>query len=182
MRRLLTRLAVIVLLTALLPMGAGADDAAVKREIRAQYALLAKRYKQKDFMAFVSCTTPDVRLYQILGGRISRAELGLRMQRLKTEVKSVESATLTVTKLTVKEREKEAVAEVTLKATFTRQDPDGDFGKKGKIHHISNTIVSRDAWIKNGAEWKMKASEQLSHKRQVDGKPLDPTPTPPQQD
>ena len=165
------------LMASLIFSGARADDASIKKEVEAQYTSLARHYQQKDFMAFVTCTTEDARLYQILGGRITRAELASRMRHLKNEVKSVESARFTVTKWTLKG--KEAVVEVTFKGAFTREDPAGDFGKKGQTHHISNTILSRDTWIKNGADWKMRASEQLSHKRQVDGKSQDPMPPAP---
>jgi hypothetical protein len=149
-----------------------------EKQISAEYASLTKHYKQMDFMAFVTCTTSDVRLYQIIGGRLTRDALADRMHRLETEVKSVESVRFTITKMTYREKEKDAIVNVTQTSSFTRRDPNADFGPPGQVHTISNTIVSRDVWVKHGSNWKMKLSEQISHKRSIDGTPHNPVPAP----
>lgn len=66
------------------------------------------------------------------------------------------------------------IVHVTVRGEYEGRDAQGRFGPKDAAHVFEQTAVYRETWIRNGTDWKVRASEQLGRKMLMDGKPFPP--------
>ena len=145
------------------------DDAAVQKELEAQYQRLAEAHNKKDLKAIAALKTADFHTISP-DGRV-------------TDVKQMEQYTKqfiesnnppfnirnTIQKLTVSENKLIAVAEVFQEISRTRE-------LEGKVRKVDTSVKQRETWVKTSEGWKLKSVDNVrDQKRFVDGKRVDPT-------
>jgi hypothetical protein len=145
------------------------DDAAVKKEIEAQYQKLAEAHDKKDLKAIAALKTsefhavfPDGRV-----GDVKQMEQYTRQfiesNRPPFNIRN------TIQKLTVSENKLIAVAEVFQEISRTRE-------LAGKVRKVDTSVKQRETWVKTPEGWKLKSVDSVrDQKRFVDGKRVDPT-------
>lgn len=145
------------------------DDAAVKKELEAQYKKLTEAHDRKDLKAIVALKTSDFHTF-FPDGRIGDSKLMEEYSRNFLERNQPPfNQRITIQKLTVSSNKLIAVAEV-LQELARYQD------LEGKRRKVETSVVQREIWAKTPEGWKLKSVDNTrEHKTFVDGKRIDPT-------
>jgi hypothetical protein len=166
-----------VLAVCLLSNAAAANDAAVRKELQAEYARydtvvlkgmgsLAKWCEEKLASEFVMVTPGDkpmkrgpfIASIKQLAKKPDPSWKGIKEQ--KTTIDKLESAGTGY------------AASITVRGSFDTTDTTGEFGEKGKDHRLTLVRKYRETWSKCGAAWKIAKSEMTGGSMLVDGKPM----------
>lgn len=144
------------------------DDAAVRKEIEAQYLKLAEAHDRKDLKAIVGLKTADFHAI-FPDGRVGDSKTMEQYSRQFLESnRPPYDIRVTIRKLTVSENGLIAVAEVLQEATRYRE-------LEGKRRRVDTSVVQRETWAKTPDGWKLKLVDDVhDQKRFVDGKRVDP--------
>jgi len=145
------------------------DDAAVRKELEAQYLRLAEAHDKRDLKAIVGLKTADFHAI-FPDGRVGDSKLMEQYSRQFLEGNQPPyNIRFTIQKLTVSENKLIAVAEVLQEATRYRE-------LAGKRRRVDTSVVQRETWAKTADGWKLKSVDDVrDQKRFVDGKRVDPT-------
>jgi hypothetical protein len=153
---------------------ARADDAAVKKELTALFARFAAAFKKKDAKTALSFFAPEYTAKE--GNRtVNRAQVETQTTEAMQRLKSIDTLTWDIQRLTVKGNQATTEALETLVATVV--DVAGNMGPKGRIHKLKDVERTRDVFVKTPSGWLLKHSETLSARITVDGRSLNPPPT-----
>jgi hypothetical protein len=158
----------------LLPVYSRADDAAVRKELTALFSRFAAAFKKKDVKTALSFFAPEYSAKE-MGRTVTRADVEKQMNQAMANLKSIESLSWDIQKLTVKGNTATVEARETMNATVV--DNLGNLGPKGQTHKIGDVERTRDVFVKTPQGWLLKQSETLSAQVTIDGKKLS---TPPQ--
>ena len=145
------------------------DDAAVQKELDAQYLKLAEAHDRRDLKAIVGLKTPDFHAI-FPDGRVgdSKSMEQYSRQFLEGNLPPY-NIRVTIQKLTVSDNKLVAVAEVFQEATRYRE-------LAGKRRRVDTSVLQRETWVKTTDGWKLKSVDNVrDQKRFVDGKRVDPT-------
>lgn len=145
------------------------DDAAVRKELEAQYQKLAEAHDKRDLKAIVALKTADFHAI-FPDGRVGDSKMmeQYSKQFLESNLPPY-NIRVTIQKLMVSENKFIAVAEVFQEATRYRE-------LAGKRRRVDTSVVQRETWAKTTDGWKLKSVDNVrDQKRFVDGKRVDPT-------
>ncbi len=149
-----------------------ADDAAVRKELAAQYTKFGRAMKKKDVQTIFGLATPDFKIRtkngQTLNAQQARAMLSMQLQAAKV-LSTVQS---NIQKLTV--NGSTATAVVVTKVVGQIQEKPG-----GKLHTMTDVGTTHDTWVKTPQGWRIKREEEVADKATLDGKPFNPGVPPP---
>jgi ketosteroid isomerase-like protein len=146
---------------------ARADDAAVRKQLEAQYAKLATAFKKKNVNGVMAIGTSDFSMKEP-NGTVSDAKASAEgIKQMFAGVKSFNKVEMKIQKLTVKGNQ--AVATSTY--LYDSQTP---APPKGKSHRMVQKGLSKDTWVKAGNTWKVRVVEMLNGEMSMDGKPFNP--------
>lgn len=145
------------------------DDAAVQKELEAQYKKLAEAHDRRDLKAIVGLRRAD---FHTIGpdGRVndSKSMEEYSKQFLETN-RPPYDIRITIQKLTVSENKLIAVAEVFQEATRYRE-------LDGRRRRVDTSVMQRETWARTTDGWRLKSVDNVhDQKRFVDGKRVDPT-------
>ena len=145
------------------------DDAAVRKELEAQYLKLAEAHDKRDLKAIVSLKTADFHAI-FPDGRVGDSKLMEQYSKQFLESNQPPyNIRVTIQKLMVSENKLIAVAEVLQEATRYRE-------LAGKRRRVDTSVVQRETWAKTTDGWKLKSVDNVrDQKRFVDRKRVDPT-------
>jgi len=145
------------------------DNAAVQKELEAQYQKLADAHERQDLKAIVGLKTADFHAI-FPDGRVGDSKLMEQYsKRFLESNKTPYTQRFTIQKLSVSENELIAVAEVLQELSRYREEA-------GKRHKVDTSVVQRETWSKTSDGWKLKSVDNVrDQKRFVDGKRVDPT-------
>jgi hypothetical protein len=150
-------------------MATAQDDAAVQKEIEAQYQKLADAHDKRDLKAIAELKTADFHAI-FPDGKVG--DVTQMQQYTKQFIESNQppfNIRNTIQKLTVSENKLVAVVEVFQEISRTRE-------LAGKIRKVDTNVKQRETWVKTLAGWKLKSVDNVhDQKRFVDGKRVDPT-------
>lgn len=145
------------------------EDAAVQKELEAQYQRLAEAHDKKDLKAIAALKTADFHAISP-DGRVS--DVKQMEQYTKQFIESNNppfNIRQTIQKLTVSENKLIAVAEVFQEVSRTRE-------YDGKVRKVDTSVKQRETWVKTPEGWKLKLVDNVrDQKRFIDGKRVDPT-------
>lgn len=148
---------------------AAQDDAAVQRELDAQYQKLAEAHNKKDLKAIAALKTADFHAI-FPDGRVG--DVKQMEQYTKQFIESNQPPfhiRNTIQKLTLSENKLIAVAEVFQEVSRARE-------LEGKVRKVDTSVKQRETWVKTLEGWKLKLVDNVrDQKRFVDGKRVDPT-------
>lgn len=144
------------------------DDAAVQKELEAQYQRLAEAHERKDLKAIVALKTLDFHVF-FTDGRVGDSKLMEQYSRDFLERNQPPfNIRVTIRKLTVSYNKLIAVAEVFQEAA-RYQD------LAGKRQKVETSVIQREIWAKTSEGWKLKSVDNVrDQKKFVDGKRVDP--------
>jgi hypothetical protein len=145
------------------------DDAAVQKELEAQYRKLAEAHDKKDLAAILALKTADFHAI-FPDGRVgdSKTMEDYSRQFLESN-KPPYNIRNTIQKLTVSENKLIAIAEVLQEASRYRE-------LAGQRRKVDTSVVQRETWSKTAKGWKLKCVDNVrDQKRLVDGKRVDPS-------
>ena len=145
------------------------DDAAVQKELEAQYLKLAEAHDKRDLKAILALKTADFHAI-FPDGRVG--DWKVMEQYSKQFLESNQppyNIRMTIQKLSVSENQLIAVAEIFQEATRSRE-------LAGKLRKVDTSVLQRETWAKTTDGWKLKLVDNVrDQKRFVDGKRVDPT-------
>jgi len=170
MKRQLT-ITLLTLVVLLLNLGTASaqDDAALRKELEAQYVKLAEAHDKKDLKAIVGLKTADFHAI-FPDGRVGDSKLMEQYSRQFLESNQPPyNIRVTIQKLSVSENKLIAVAEVLQEISRQRD-------LAGKRRKVDTSVVQRETWARTTGGWKLKLVDNVrDQKRFVDGKRVDPT-------
>ena len=155
-----------------LSIAAMADDAAVKKQIQADFnkAMAAlQKHDMKGFMAFVAndyqFSSPEM--------KVGKTYIEQTMKYYANGTNKIHSFSYDIADL------KSSGNTATGKATFTLdstvRDDQGVMGKLGKTHRMHYAQLFAATWVKSGGRWQRSREAMIGKpKMTVDGKPYDP--------
>src|SRR5258708_2830643 len=156
---------------------ATADDAAVKKELMANFNKATKQFKAKDIKGFMSMYTDDFKGKGPTGAAQTKASIEKEMKEAMDTTKSLDKSELKISKCTVKGDTAQVESSMTLGMKVV--DAKGEMGTKGKTHDLLMVENAKETWVKTKSGWKVKSGEVLpSGKMLVDGKPMSAPPAP----
>jgi hypothetical protein len=145
------------------------DDAAIQKELEAQYQKLAEAHNRRDLAAIVGLKTAD--FHSIFpDGRVgdNKQMEQYSKQFLETNEPPYDIR-VTIQKLTVSENKLVAVAEVFQEARRYRE-------LAGLRRKVDTSVKQRETWVKTADGWKLKSVDNVRDQmRFVDGKRVDPS-------
>jgi ketosteroid isomerase-like protein len=146
----------------------GQDDAAVRRELEAQYKKLAEAHDRKDLKAIVALKTADFHAV-VPDGRIGDSKLMEQYSREFLERNQPPfNLRFTIHKLTVSYNKLIAVAEIFQEASRYQE-------LAGKRRKVETSVMQREIWAKTTDGWKLKSVDNVrDQKKFVDGRRVDP--------
>ena len=145
------------------------DDAAIRRELEAQYTKLSEAHDRKDLKAIAGLKTQDFHAI-FPDGKVGDVRTMEQYTKQFTEMNQPPfNVRNTIQKMTVSENRLIAVCEVFQEASRTRE-------LAGKVRRVDTSVVQRETWSKTADGWKLKSVDNVrDQKRFVDGKRVDPT-------
>ena len=145
------------------------DDAAVRKELEAQYLKLAEAHDRRDLKAIVGLKTADFHAI-FPDGRVGDSKMMEEYSRQFLESNQPPyNIRVSIQKLTVSENKMIAIAEVLQEVTRYRE-------LAGKRRRVDTSVLQRETWAKTTDGWKLKSVDNVrDQKRFVDGKRVDPT-------
>lgn len=148
----------IILIGLLFAPVARADDAAVQKELEAQYASLAQSADKVDTGAFAKVMTPDFKHVDLLG---KEAVGGQWLEELKGSLSGVQGlkTTTTISEVTVMGETAKPVVSIKMTGTVMQD---------GKAVPLENSLVYRDTWTKAADGWKWKQARLVLQNTRID--------------
>lgn len=145
------------------------DDAAVRKELEAQYLKLAEAHDKRDLKTIVGLKTADFHAI-FPDGRVGDSKVMEQYSKQFLESNQPPyNIRVTIQKLTVSENKLIAVAEVLQEVTRYRELAD-------KRRKVDTSVMQRETWAKTPDGWRLKSVDNVrDQKRFVDGKRVDPT-------
>lgn len=145
------------------------DDAAVRKELEAQYQKLAEAHDRGDIKTIVGLKTADFHAI-FPDGRVGDSKLMEQYSKQFLESNQPPyNIRVTIQKLMVSENKLIAVAEVFQEISRQRD-------LAGKRRRVDTSVVQRETWAKTSDGWKLKSVDNVrDQKRFVDAKRVDPT-------
>jgi hypothetical protein len=145
------------------------DTAAVRAELDARYAELARAHDRKDLAAIVAMKTSDFHAV-FPDGRVGDARVMEEYSRqFLAANKPPFNIQVKILRLSVSPNQLIAVAEVLQEVTRFRE-------LAGKSRKVQTSVLQRETWSRIGNAWKLKSVDNVrDQKRFVDGKRVDPT-------
>jgi ketosteroid isomerase-like protein len=158
-----------ILAVTVLPLAARADKATMRKELTESLQRVSDLYSKKDIDALSQMMAPDVKLKLLKGKAMTRDQWE---EQTKKELEHMDKLQMRfqMQRLTPK-GDKEAVMLV----RWTMQGTSTD--EKGKPHQMRATGTERDTVVKTPDGWVLKASQELSNRMMMDGKPYHPKAT-----
>lgn len=166
---------VATVVTGLAPVAARADNAAVKRELTALFVKFSIAFKKKDVKTALSFFSSDY-IATESGKKITRAQVESQMTLALANLKSVDTLTWDIEKISVKGGQATTEALETLSATVV--DTVGTLGKKGETHRLKDVERTRDVFVKTPKGWLLKRSDTLFANISIDGRKFVPPASP----
>jgi ketosteroid isomerase-like protein len=162
-----------------LPVAAFADSAAsVENQVEASFQKSIAAFKKHDIKGFVAICADDYEGVGMDGKKINKAQMAAQMKEHMKSTKKVNSATYDVTDVKVKGNTATGKAKFNLDVIL--DDAEGMMGPKGKTHRMKMEEHYNMTWKKVGGKWLVsKEIPNGTAKMSVDGKPFDPTASPP---
>src|SRR5258706_2273112 len=117
-----------------LALPAAADDAAVKKEMLANFDKAVKQFKAKDIKGFMSMYTDDFTGKGMGGMPQTKASIEKEMKEAMDTTKSLDKSELKISKLSVKGSTAQVESSMTLGMKVV--DAKGEMGPKGKTHNL----------------------------------------------
>lgn len=158
-----------LILMVLLTTATAQDDAAVRKELDAQYQKLAEAHDKRDLKAIAGLKTADFHAI-FPDGRVG--DVKQMEQYTKQFIESNQppfNIRNTIQTLTVSENKLIAVVEVFQEVSRNRE-------LAGKVRKVDTSVIQRETWVKTPEGWKLKLVDNVrDQKRLVDGKRVDPT-------
>jgi ketosteroid isomerase-like protein len=144
------------------------DDAAIKKEIQAQYEKLGAAHEREDLAAILALKTPDFHAI-FPDGRVGDAKVMEEYSRqFLASNEPPYNTRFTIEKLTVSEHRLIAVADVLQEVTRYRD-------LEGKRRLVATGVRQRETWSKTPQGWKLKSVDGVhDQKTFVDGKRIEP--------
>ena len=175
------RFVVPIALALILPMVAGADDAAsVKKKAEANYAKMKSAFTKKDLKGYMSAYADNFAGVGMMGQKAGKAQAEVEMKQHIADTQKINSAGFKVSDVKVKGDK--ATGKVDFHLDCVTLDSMGMMGAKGKSHRLVMDDQQNVTWTKAGGKWLIvkEAPTGISH-MSVDGKPFNPgaPPTPP---
>lgn len=170
MRRQSSILLATLLLALVFP--AHADDAAVRKELEADYAKCIAGMKKKDIKPFLNLATSDFTMTQN-GQTMNRQNAEAALQKQFAMTTSVDKMTIKIQSLKVSGNT--AVVNTQSDVAFTMN------GQDKKPHKFTDSEADKDTWVKTPKGWRLKSEETLNAKITLDGKPFNPATDAPKQ-
>lgn len=175
--RNLAALATGVALVAASLVSARADEASVRKEMKADFDKAVKAFRAKDIKGFMAMIADDFHGKGMDGKPMTKASMEAEMKQHMAETKTLDTADLTIDK--IKTDGKTATTDSTLVLKMHVVDSKGEMGPKGKEHVMDMVEKSHETWVKGKGGWLEKTSEPLpGGKMMMDGKPFMPGPPP----
>ena len=145
------------------------DDAAVRKELEAQYLRLAEAHDKGDIKAIVGLKTADFHAI-FPDGRVGDSKVMEQYSRQFLESnRPPYNIKVSIQKLAVSENKLIAVAEVLQEISRERE-------LAGKRRRVDTSVLQRETWAKTTDGWKLKSVDSVrDQKRFVDGKRVDPS-------
>ena len=154
-----------------------ADNASVKRELIAGFNKRVAQYRAKDIRGFMTMYASDFKGMNPGGRPTSKKQIERDMGQAMKDTKSLDSASISIDKLTTKGLK--ANVESTMTLNIHVVDSVGELGVRGKIHTLTIVERARELWVKTKAGWQVKTSTPLpGDKMIVDGKSFPSAPPP----
>src|ERR1051326_753713 len=145
------------------------DEAAVRKELDAQYKKLAEAHEREDLKAILALRTAD--FHSIFpDGRVSDRRLMEEYTRRFLEMNQPPyNQKFTIQKLTISPNTLIAVAEVMQEVSRYQV-------LAGERRKVDTSVVQREIWANTSDGWKLKSVDNVRDQRKfVDGKRVDPT-------
>jgi ketosteroid isomerase-like protein len=166
MRRLIVMLLALLCLNAVVQ---AQDEAAVRKELEAQYRKLAEAHDRKDIAAILALKTADFHAI-FPDGRIGDSRVMEQYSRdFLARNQPPFNLRFTIRKLAVSPNQLIAVAVVFQEASRFQD-------LAGKRRKVETSVVQRETWAKTSDGWKLKSVDDVhDQQKSVDGKRVDPT-------
>jgi hypothetical protein len=169
---MVTRMLVLLLATALVPLApveaTGADDSEVRRELELQYQRLAEAHDRQDLKSIASLKTQDFHAIHPDGRIGDVREMEEYTKRFLETNKPPYNVRNTIRELAVSKNRLIAVVEIFQEASRMRE-------LAGKLRKVDTNVMQRETWSKTADGWKLKSVDNVrNQKRYVDGKRVDP--------
>ncbi len=146
---------------------ARANNAAVRKQIDANYAALVRAYQAKNPKAIMATITHDYSETLSGGKTLNRQQFETSMKKLFAAVQSIR-VTISLRDLRVNGKNAVVISAQTGWATFT--------DKRRNTHRFIESDLWKNLWTKTGEGWKIKQSSLMKSSATVDGRPLRPGP------
>lgn len=137
---------------------AHADDAAVRKELEAQYRKLAAAEMDSSIRDIQKLLTPDFTWKRLKGAPLNRDQTG---SYLRTALASAHVIKMDVAFKSLAVKGSDAVANVTATTVSLGVDPTGKIVKKGLRVRTTSIAPSKDTWTKTAQGWQLKSAEDL---------------------
>ena len=143
---------------------AGADTAAIRKELEAWYEQNSSAYQRWDFEAIMALRTPDFHAIGPDGTTRDRAGMELYIRGFLNGVKKWNRLTFTIDSLRVSGDTAFAIVSQYLDRMALRPD--------NLVHQVETWVTQRETWIRSSGKWLLWRVDQLRNQRRlVDGKP-----------
>ncbi|HLK55213.1 MAG TPA: nuclear transport factor 2 family protein [Chthonomonadaceae bacterium] len=137
------------------------EDAAVKKELTAQYQKMLAAFKAKDVKGLLAPATMDLTMKLPSGRIFTRTQLEDMYKKQFVNTRSVVVGKNEIAKLEVKGDQ----AITTMKAKWVIIANQG-----GRYRTFDSTEEGRDTWVKTTSGWRLKTEEITKSKTLIDGK------------
>ncbi|GLH74239.1 hypothetical protein GETHLI_27410 [Geothrix limicola] len=145
------------------------EAAVLKAQFQKAHTAFAKAFDHKDLDGFMSHFTADIAYQEKDGTKRDFAGLKTFMKGLMDCLEKTHKHVHTVHSVTVDGAE--AHAKVSETWSFDIVDRISMFGPKDAPHKIAGEEAYDETWVKDGNDWKVKATTMTQEKMMVDGKP-----------
>ena len=138
-------------------------EARVRKELKANYARIAKGFKKNDPSVWEGFLTSDFRL-KLFNGSVQDHKWVVDYVRNNAKTFKVLKLSMTIRELMIEGNDATAIVEQKSSRTFTEQ---------GKSHRLDVGALQRETWTKTPSGWRLKSVEEWKVLYLLrDGKPM----------